>query len=406
MGNNQQKCATAPAIRVANLSKTFRIPHEKNSTLKGAALSIFKKKQFTKFKATQDISFDVAKGEFLGIIGRNGSGKSTLLKMLAGIYVPDKGKIEIDGRVSPFLELGVGFNPELTARENIYLGGALLGLTHKDVEEKFDGILKFAELEEFVDMRFKNFSSGMQVRLAFSLSIFAHAEILLMDEVLAVGDSNFQSKCLQEFNRYKREHRTVVLVSHDIGTVQRYCDRVMLLEKGEMLQVGDPKSVCDTYVKLNMDEWQKRMDDFTESLELADTVEPIKVGRVEFIKKGESTSAFLTGDDLVLRVYITVNDKAIKKFNCGASLFSDEDIYIYGTNSVLDQVDTTSYLKKGYFEISFKNIPLKNNNYYFKIGISSEDDSKIYDFLDMSEVFRVNSNSQTQGIIEMEHSWN
>ena len=185
---------TENAIVVKNLSKRFVIPHEKISTLKGAFISFFKKKDYEVFDALKDVSFEVKKGEFFGIIGRNGSGKSTLLKILAGIYVPNKGSVKIHGRISPFLELGIGFNPELSGRDNIYLNGTVLGLTKKQIDEKFNDIVAFSELERFIDQKLKNYSSGMSVRLAFSVAIHANRDILLMDEVLAVGDSNFQSK--------------------------------------------------------------------------------------------------------------------------------------------------------------------------------------------------------------------
>src|SRR6185369_16549600 len=179
------------AIKVDHISKTFRIPHEKVSSLRGAAVSAFSRnKGYEEFKALDEISFEVKKGEFFGIIGRNGSGKSTLLKILAGIYQADKGKVHINGRISPFLELGIGFNPELSGRDNIYLNATVLGLSQKEIDKKFDSIVKFSELERFIDQKLKNYSSGMQVRLAFSVSIHANREVLLMDEVLAVGDAN------------------------------------------------------------------------------------------------------------------------------------------------------------------------------------------------------------------------
>src|ERR1035437_7356190 len=183
-------------------------------------------------EALRDVSFEVSAGEFIGIIGHNGSGKSTLLKILSRIYRPDAGVVAVEGKVSPFLELGVGFNPELTARENIFLSGAILGLGRAELHRLFDEIIGFAELEQFVDHKLKNFSSGMEVRLAFSLAIQAHAEILMMDEVLAVGDASFQQKCFDIFARYKREGRTVVLVTHELGAVMTYCDRALLLDHG------------------------------------------------------------------------------------------------------------------------------------------------------------------------------
>ncbi len=235
------------AISVSNVSKTFQIPHENNNTLKGAFINIFKKKSYESFKALNDISFEIKKGEFLGIIGRNGSGKSTLLKILAGIYSPDKGQVEINGLISPFLELGIGFNPELSGRDNIYLNATVLGLTEKEINEKFDSIVAFSELERFIDQKIKNYSSGMSVRLAFAVAIHANREILLMDEVLAVGDSNFQAKCLAEFNRYKEMGKTVILVTHDTSVVERYCDRAMLINDGQIEIIGKYKEVFLRY---------------------------------------------------------------------------------------------------------------------------------------------------------------
>jgi len=239
------------AIRVDGVSKIFKIPHEKNYSLKGTVLNILKKKSYTKLSALNDISFEVKKGEFFGIVGRNGSGKSTLLKILAKIYTTDTGRVVVNGGLSPFLEVGVGFNPELTARENIYLNGALLGLSRKMVDSKMSEIVSFSELREFMDMKLKNFSSGMQVRLAFSIAIQAHSEIILVDEVLAVGDYNFQQKCFNVFRKLKKEGRTIIFVTHDMGNVEIFCDRAMLLEKGKIKYIGDSKKAAKEYLILN-----------------------------------------------------------------------------------------------------------------------------------------------------------
>ncbi|NTW45586.1 MAG: ABC transporter ATP-binding protein [Candidatus Moranbacteria bacterium] len=248
------------AISVKNVSKTFRIPHEKVSSIRGAFVGALKgKRTFEEFKALDDVSFEVKKGEFFGVIGRNGSGKSTLLKILAGIYEADKGTVRTNGLISPFLELGIGFNPELSGRDNIYLNATVLGMTKKQIDEKFDSIVEFSELGRFIDQKLKNYSSGMQVRLAFSVSIHANRDILLMDEVLAVGDSNFQAKCINEFELYKKKGKTVVLVSHDIQTVGEYCDRVMLLNGGKMEFIGDSKQAIYRYMDINMSEEERRM---------------------------------------------------------------------------------------------------------------------------------------------------
>jgi ABC-2 type transport system ATP-binding protein len=252
------------AIKVKNVSKTFRIPHEKITSLQSAFVNAFHKNGYEEFKALDNVSFEVKKGEFFGIIGRNGSGKSTLLKILAGIYIPDQGNVKISGLISPFLELGIGFNLELSGRDNVYLNAAVLGLTKKEIDRKFDDIVEFSELRRFIDQKVKNYSSGMQVRLAFSVAIHANREILLMDEVLAVGDANFQSKCLEEFNKYKEQGKTVILVSHDIPTIQRYCDRAMLLRNGKMEMIGKSENVCNKYICQSMSDEEQRISGETE----------------------------------------------------------------------------------------------------------------------------------------------
>ncbi len=238
------------AISINKLSKDFKLPSEKHSTVKQRFVNFFRTSGSEKLKALDKISFEIKKGEFFGIIGANGSGKSTLLKILAQIYLPTAGSVEIKGKVSPFIELGVGFNPELTARENVFLNGAILGLSKEETEGKFDEIISFAELEQFVDQKLKNFSSGMQVRLAFSIAIQAHAEILLVDEVLAVGDADFQQKCFGIFRRLKREGKTIVFVSHALDAIGEFCDRVALLSRGKVVSLGKPRNVVNDYLSL------------------------------------------------------------------------------------------------------------------------------------------------------------
>jgi ABC-type polysaccharide/polyol phosphate transport system ATPase subunit len=243
---------TAPAaISVENVSKTFRLPHQQYSTLKERALHPFRSTEYDELHAVKDISLEIANGEFFGIVGRNGSGKSTLLKCLAGIYGVDRGRITVAGRLSPFIELGVGFNMDLTARDNVIINAIMLGLSRREANARFDAVIAFAELEEFIDLKLKNYSSGMLVRLAFATSIQVEAEILLIDEVLAVGDAAFQQKCFEEFFRLKREGRTIVFVSHDMHSVERFCDRAMLMERGDMVQIGEPRAIGRAYQKLN-----------------------------------------------------------------------------------------------------------------------------------------------------------
>ncbi len=238
------------AIRVTNLYKSFKLPTERAWGLKQAIFNRLKGvKGYTKQEVLRGVSFEVKKGEFLGIVGRNGSGKSTLLKLLSKIYVPDKGSIEVNGSLVPFIELGVGFNPELTGRENVYMNGAMLGFSNAEMDEMYDEIVEFAELPDFMDQKLKNYSSGMQVRLAFSIAIRARGDILILDEVLAVGDAAFQEKCNRYFNSLHGE-QTVVLVTHSMENVTAFCDRAILLEKGKIVEDGDPEKVAEAYLDL------------------------------------------------------------------------------------------------------------------------------------------------------------
>ena len=239
------------AISVRNLSKSFRLPNERSWGLKQALFNRLRgKKGYTEQKVLKNLNFDIKKGDFVGIVGRNGSGKSTLLKILAGVYYPEKGEITIDGNLIPFIELGVGFNYELTGRENVYLNGALLGFSNEEMDKMYDDIWEFAELKPFQDQKLKNYSSGMQVRLAFSIAIRAQGDILLLDEVLAVGDAAFQKKCTDYFESLKNSHQTVVLVTHSMANVEKFCNRAILINNGVIEIDGGPKEVAAAYTKM------------------------------------------------------------------------------------------------------------------------------------------------------------
>jgi ABC-2 type transport system ATP-binding protein len=243
--------AVSPALVVDDVSKRFRIPGERVHTLKERAMHPLRQIPYRELVAVDGVSFEVAAGEFFAVVGRNGSGKSTLLKCLAGIYAVDTGRMYVNGRVSTFIELGVGFNMELPARENVIINAAMLGLPPRESRRRLDRVIEFAELEEFVDLRLKNYSSGMLVRLAFAVMIQVDADVLLIDEVLAVGDASFQQKCFDEFARLRREGRTVILVTHDMGAVERFCDRALLLERGRPEMIGDTHEVALRYLDLS-----------------------------------------------------------------------------------------------------------------------------------------------------------
>jgi len=240
-----------PAVEISDLTKRFRMPTHQVSTLKERVLHPMRSRDDQHFTALQDVGVTIRRGEFFGIVGRNGSGKSTLLKCLAGIYRADHGDVRVHGRLSPFIELGVGFNPDLAAMDNVIINGVLLGMSRAEARSRFEDVIAFAELEEFVDLKLKNYSSGMSVRLGFATAIQAEADVLLVDEVLAVGDANFQQKCFEEFQRLKDEGCTIIFVTHDMHSVERFCDRAMLIERGDVQLIGSPREVSRAYNELN-----------------------------------------------------------------------------------------------------------------------------------------------------------
>lgn len=246
-------------LKVDHVAKSFRLPTEQATGLKMAFLNWTKGiKGYTEQHVLRDINFEVHQGDFFGIVGRNGSGKSTLLKIISQIYVPEQGSVMVKGKLVPFIELGVGFNPELTGRENVYLNGALLGFTHEEIDAMYDDIVEFAELEDFMDQKLKNYSSGMQVRLAFSVAIKAQGDILVLDEVLAVGDEAFQRKCDDYFTNVRKDPtKTVILVTHDMSAVKRYCTRAMFIRDGEVAAIGDRETVSESYTLANLEAAQE-----------------------------------------------------------------------------------------------------------------------------------------------------
>lgn len=397
---NDRKEGTA--ISVDSVSKTFRVPHEKTSTLKSHFLSSLnlKKRTFSEFTALNDVSFQVKKGEFFGIIGRNGSGKSTLLKMLAGIYLPDKGKISINGRISPFLELGVGFNPELTGKENVYLNGAILGLSRKDIDKSYKEIVDFAELEEFMDQKLKNYSSGMQVRLAFAVAIKAHAEILLIDEVLAVGDSNFQKKCFDVFRALKRQGKTIVFVSHGMGSIKEFCDRVAVINENNLLGVFDPEVAVSEYEKINTNnsstEKELTKNDLTEK--------PIKLTNLTVLNdRGEKETHF--DDDSKTTIMISFkNNRKIKKAHFQVSIYNESDCYCFSTNTLLSK--KTLELQKNKVNFVFDTGPLLAGPYYVSVSVFDFDNhGNTFDIMSKKISFIKKTNRGARGIVWLDHEW-
>lgn len=418
-----KKALDKVAIEVKNVSKNFRIPHEKISSIRGAFIGFFKKKSYENLKALDKVSFKVEKGEFFGIVGRNGSGKSTLLKTLAGIYQPDSGEIKIDGLISPFLELGIGFNPELSGRDNVYLNATVLGMTKKEIDKKFDDIVKFAELERFIDQRLKKYSSGMQVRLAFAVSIHANRDILLMDEVLAVGDNNFQSKCLEEFNKYREMGRTVVIVTHDVSVVERYCDRALLLKKGEIVKIGKADEVVDEYVQSNMTDEEKRL----QAEELAKKEEGKKIKTelkkdidkkvvseskkaeiidVEFLDKdGRSKSVFETGESMKVKIEYKVNEE-IEKINFAFGIHSEFSGPVFVCSTQVDRFKVD--VNKKFVYLHFDKIPILKGSYFVNVACLKDVNGICYDFKVRYKklmFYTKGIENNYVGIVNLDHKW-
>ena len=307
------------AIKVDGVSKTFKLPHERHGSIKTALINVGRgQKGYEKQHVLKNVSFEIKKGEFFGIVGRNGSGKSTLLKLLAGIYAPDKGSITINGKLTPFIELGVGFNPELSGRENVFLNGALLGFNRKEMLAMYKDIVEFAELENFMDQKLKNYSSGMQVRLAFSIAIRARGDILLLDEVLAVGDAAFQQKCYDYFRLLKKAQKTVVLVTHDMTSMEKYCDRAVLIDEGVIIEQGSSEDVAQRYnglfttspVNIQSETTQKRW-----------TSEEILGLEIIVASKGKIRKTVQHNDDLELQMVIE-SAREVHGCACGVNVLN------------------------------------------------------------------------------------
>lgn len=377
------------AIKVDKVSKNFRLPHEQVRSVKQSFTSLFKGRNRTVEvqHALDDVSFEIKKGEFFGIVGRNGSGKSTMLKMLAGIYQPTKGKVDVRGRLVPFIELGVGFNPELTGRENVYLNGALLGFSKKEIDAQYDEIVKFAELEEFMDQKLKNYSSGMQVRLAFSVATTAKADILLIDEVLAVGDADFQRKCFDYFKQLKKSQTTVVFVSHDMSAVREYCDRAVLIDRSKLIAEGQPDKIASEYTHLFT-------PDGGQETQLASK----RWGDQTITYSSVSVSPKRLDDDTP-RVTITVKGKAHQDIENPVFGFSVNDPTgkpVLGTNTRILQLPPRPYAAGETFEIEWQ-VPnvFSDGRHTVEVTAVHEDIITVCDWWQEATGFRVAKEKKT-----------
>jgi lipopolysaccharide transport system ATP-binding protein len=396
------------SVEVKGLWKTFQIPHERRTTLFENLTGFFQPNRYETYTVLKDINFTVDEGECIGIIGDNGSGKSTLLKIIARILRPTKGSVVVRGKMTPFLELGVGFQPDLTARENVGVYATIMGLSNKDISDKTDAVLEFAGLQKFEDTKLKNLSSGMQVRLAFSTAIQTDPDVLLVDEVLAVGDIEFQQKCFDIFNRYRTEGVTILFVSHDLGSVRRFCDRTLLLGGGEQRDFGETGEILDKYVY-----GTKGPEGEVQASE-ASCPEPSKpkrwgnkkvsITQVQFFDKfGAENSRFYSLDPMKIRIHycapVEVKDPVF-----GVSLYSEKGDQIYGTNTDLKGVSIESVSGEGHLDLEVEKIPLFLGRYILTVAVHSRD-QKPYDWIDKQYSFEVLPNSRDAGILDVPCRW-
>lgn len=377
-----------PAIKVENVYKDFVLPHNRANTLKSTFLKVFTKSGVRNEMqhALQGVSFEVKKGEFFGIVGRNGSGKSTLLKMLAGIYQPTKGKITVNGKLVPFIELGVGFNPELTGRENVYLNSAILGFSEKQVDAMYDDIVEFSELERFMDQKLKNYSSGMQVRLAFSVAIRANSDILLIDEVLAVGDADFQRKCFDYFRKLKKTKVTVVFVSHNMDAIREFCDRAMLIDKTRILEINTTDNVADHYKRLFIQDSKKVVKHEEEQIKRWGD------GMVQIQRVYTNKKSYNSEKEPEISVYISAKGKENTNDNLsiGFLIKNLQNKTILGSNTFVQKQFLGKSKKGCTYKICWR-VPniFGDGAYSIEAAVTSTDGNTVHDWIQEACIFKV-----------------
>jgi ABC-type polysaccharide/polyol phosphate transport system ATPase subunit len=398
--------ATPPAaISVSHVTKSFRLPHEQFDTVKERVLHPRRARQFDLLPAVQDVSVEIAEGEFFGVVGRNGSGKSTLLKCIAGIYDTDRGSIAVRGRLSPFIELGVGFNPELTARDNVFINAIMLGLSRRQANERFDAIVEFAELEGYLDLKLKNYSSGMMVRLAFAVAIQVDADILLVDEVLAVGDAAFQHKCFREFARLKADRKTIVFVTHDMGTVELFCDRAMLLERGRQVDLGEPASITRQYNALNFDRGREGVVERGE-LTALDSAAVAEILHAWFESPaGEKLVSSAQGESCCVKLDVRFRDDATDPvFAIG--LFDEAGHVAFVAHSHLDHGPSGRFRAedKAHVTMEFENW-LAPGRYHLTASVYGDANTGLYDKREDFGILIVDSVRAGGGVVDLPHSF-
>lgn len=389
------------AVSVKDIHKEFVLPQHKNTTFKQTVVNIVKQNNKVTQKVLDGVSFDVHKGDFFGIVGRNGSGKSTLLKLIAGVYYPTNGSVELNGGLTPFIELGVGFNPELSGRDNVFLNGALLGYDRTQMAEMYDEIVAFAELEQFMDQKLKNYSSGMQVRLAFSIAIKAKNDILIFDEVLAVGDEAFQRKCLDVFERYKAEGQTVILVTHDMETVRKYCNRAVLISEGKLIDSGSPQKVADEYSRLNQEQIDSEIEDrakedLNESLRVHSTLKG----------KNEKLTSFPVNGEVDIHIEWDGGDADIVMLD----MYKLSGEHVTNFKSSREQRFKKDGLSEYRSAVITTKLSISPGKYFFNASLRrAKDDTEVSAVYEVGEFVIAEDWTKTDqtwsGLVRLDHSW-
>jgi len=408
-----------PAILLKGISKGFKQTNLRRDyiTLKSLLLNPFSRKGRPKEETMvvfQDLNLEIPKGISLGVIGRNGSGKSTLLKVMTGIYKPDSGLVRMDGRVSSLIELGAGFHPEFTGRENVFINGTILGLSRKEIEKRFDQIVRFAELESFIDVPVRTYSSGMYVRLGFSVAVNVDPDILLVDEVLAVGDESFSRKCIEKMMAFKKAGKTIVLVTHDLPTVERFCDQALWLESGCIQAQGDPRQVIDAYrqeVARRDDARYKEEQSHLACSGLERFISKnrwgngdIEITRVRLMdSQGQERHVFQDGEDILLEMNFQVF-RPTSDVVFGVGIFDGNGTCCYGTNTDLDQVRLPQFSETGRIAVKLESVHLIEGTYYLDVAVHARD-GHCYDYQNGCFSFAMRSAMKDAGIYRIPHCW-
>ena len=386
-------------VQVQKLCKTFQIPHERRTTLFENLTAFLRPNHYETMTVLQDISFSVEEGESVGIIGNNGSGKSTLLKIIANILRPTTGQVKVSGRLTPFLELGVGFQPDLSVRENVGIYATIMGLPAKEIGRRMEDILDFAELRRFEDAKLKNLSSGMQVRLAFSTAIQTDPDILLVDEVLAVGDMDFQKKCFEVFERYKKDNVTILFVSHDLAAVRRFCDKTLLLSNGRQVEFGGTNGVIDKYIYKE----EHQINQIGEKKTRWGN-KRIEILGVKFIdKNGKESDKFLSGDPFLARIYYEAHEPITSPIF--GIVFYNQETYCYGTTTKFKKIDMGQVIGKGHVDFFLERLPLLEGTFQVTVALAPSYYKFAFDFHDRLYSFQVLRVNEDLGLFDMDGKW-